>query len=117
VKLTDLHPCDNCGGRVDPIFFVVRVSQALVMPGARGEAESMFGDGQAPTSSLWRNSEDAVLVFGSGRAANNTSNMYTEALVCADCFHSGRATLPRLVERLGRADELAIDQADGGAPR
>lgn len=98
MKLDDLKPCASCGGPVAPIFFLVRITQALVMPGARS----------ATASDEIRNSDDAVIVFGEKRP-----HLYTEVFMCAPCYHGGSSNLARIVERLGRLDEHAIEQADG----
>lgn len=121
MKVSELRPCDNCAGVIAPTFYTIRISQAFITPAARNAANALLGTSQILGGSgtaqrialaMAGDPDDAVLVFGEQRPA-----LYTDLLICADCFHMNRVSLPMIVERMGRADELESDSQADGAKR
>lgn len=95
-KVTDLRPCDNCGGPIHPNFMVVRVSQAVIDANAvnqvLGTAQLMGGS--IGFGELFAGEPQAVKVFGDVVPA-----LWTELVICQDCFYGNTLELPILVEK------------------
>ncbi len=119
MKLSELRPCDKCGGKIAPMFYVLRISQALFTPAA-GQTLHMarylnsleIGELFAPES------DDAVMVVGDQEKA-----LMTELLICQPCFLGGPVDLAilcenrinqREAERKKRAAETMGEEAQHG---
>lgn len=111
MKLTDLRPCDQCGGPVGQHFYVLDVSQAMVSPRAANEVlgtAMILGGIQNPgalaiAEVMAPRADEAVMVFGEKDLALNT-----RLLVCQDCVF-GSIELAMLLE-------AASQRAKEGAP-
>lgn len=97
MKLSEIRPCDNCGGKIAPLFYVLRISQAMFMPstnevlgltqcfrGALALAEAM-----APEP-------EVVMVLGDEDKA-----LQTELFICQECLTMKALDLAALMERRG----------------
>ena len=98
MKVSELRPCDNCGGKIAPVFTVVRFSQALINAEAVNQfigIHRFFGGraGPALVANFAPASDDAALIFGDKDKA-----LETELLICQDCF-TGEINLAMLMER------------------
>lgn len=98
MKVSELRPCDNCGGPIAPAFTVVRFSQALINADAVNEFMGMhrfFGGRAHPAlvENFAPASRDAALIFG-----DKDKLLETELLICQDCF-TGEINLAMLMER------------------
>jgi hypothetical protein len=99
MKVSDLRPCDKCGGKIAPLFYRVRFTQALINPDAVNQFVGMhrFFGGKA-SAALVENfapaSTDAVLFFG-----DKDRSLEVELLICNDCFLNGGIDLAMLSEK------------------
>lgn len=94
MKLSELKPCAVCRGVITPIWYVLRISQAMLKPqaanGVLGLAQ-MYGGIAAPgalrIAEAMAPEPDCVMIFG-----DKEPSMMTELNVCQPCF------LGRLIE-------------------
>jgi hypothetical protein len=101
VKLSELRPCDKCGKKIAPIFYVIRVTQALFTQAANRTlgmiqymgGNVMLGEEFAPEA------EDAVLVMG-----DKQKELMVELFICQPCFLDGALDLASLWEK--RNDQI-----------
>lgn len=102
MRLSELRPCDKCGGLIAPLFTVVRVSQAMINErAARGVLglTTMF-NGALGLAEAMAPEPEAVMVFG-----DKDGRLMTEILLCQECALMSPVSLGSLVERRGQ-DEL-----------
>lgn len=90
MKLSDLHPCDRCGGVLGLTFHVVRTSLVVVDPKKAQEhlaLAQMFrgslrlADAMGPHGG----DDDAVKVLAEQKGAGG----WDQALLCVDCHALG----------------------------
>lgn len=102
MKLSDLRPCDNCGGKIAPAFYVVRISQAFIMPAARQTLGLMeMFHGNLGLAEVFTPDPDAVKVVG-----DEEKSLMTELLLCQNCRLMGKVDLVVLGER--RNEQIAV---------
>lgn len=95
MKLSDLRPCDGCGGSVAPVFYVLRVSTAVVSPDAAHQVlglRQMFG-GSLALAEVFAPAEPVVQVDGE-----------TEIRLCVQCY-CGERCIGALVEQRNNASK------------
>lgn len=83
MKLSEIRPCDNCGGKIVPMFYVVRFSVAMFAPRATNEMlglTQMFG-GSLQLAEVMGADPEAVKIAGDEEPA-----LWTDLLICQDCF-------------------------------
>ncbi len=83
MKLSELKPCDHCGGPLPPSWWIVRVSQAMLDREATQETlglMQMLGGSLAIAEAMGARSEEAVLVMG-----DKVTGLWTEIFLCQDC--------------------------------
>jgi len=88
--------CDNCGGLVKQIFYVVRTSLAVVSPNAFNQVAGltqMFG-GRLGLAEVMAPDADVVKIAG-----DEDKRLMTELLICQDCYMTKSLDLPILVEK------------------
>lgn len=111
MKVSELRPCDNCGGKIAPAFYVVRFSQALINAEAVNQfmgIHQFFGGraGAALVENFAPAAGDAALIFGDKDKA-----LETELFICEGCF-TNSLNLAMLMERQTVKDlEETADQA------
>lgn len=96
MKLSDLTPCACCHQPLAPHFYIVRVSQAMVMPQATREVMGtamILGGLENPgalriAEVMAPNAENAVMVFG-----DEDSALMTELIICQQCVLTGNTDL------------------------
>lgn len=82
MKASELRPCDNCGGKLQVVFFVMRVSQAVVNVGAVNEhlgLQQMLG-GSPKLAEVFSSQPDIALVLG-----DKEPNLMHEFILCNGC--------------------------------
>ncbi len=84
MKLSQLKPCASCGGKIAPVFYVVRVSLAIVTPAANTTLglNQMFR-GNLALAEVFTSEPHPVKVAG-----DEDPNLMTELLLCQDCYMS-----------------------------
>lgn len=105
MKVSELRPCDKCGGKIYPAFHVVRTSLALIKPQAVNQFMGMhqFFGGRAPAALVENfspESADAVIVAG-----DDDPVLMNEFFICSDCFLGGSLDLARLMEKRNDAEK------------
>lgn len=113
MKLTELRPCDGCGGGLlkgaDGIrhatFYVVRSSQAMVNPRAAREVAGLntyFGGHMGLAELFAPEADNAVQILGDVDRA-----LWTELFLCFNCycFRPLAAAVESRSEALAAADE------------
>lgn len=99
MKVSELRPCDNCGGPIAPAFYRVKVTQALINADAVNEFLGMhlFFGGRA-SAALVENfapkSNDAALIFG-----DKDPQLETTLLLCQGCAIGASIDLGLLLSR------------------
>lgn len=82
MKLSQLRPCDQCGGQIAPMFYVVRVSMAVITQGANqtlGLAQ-YFGGNLALAETLSPEPSPVMLM------GEEDQELWTELLICQNCY-------------------------------
>jgi|ERR1051325_4054951 hypothetical protein len=117
IKVSELRPCDACGGPIAPMFYVLRISLALINPEAVNEFVGMhrFFQGRA-SAALVENfaprSVDAVTVAG-----DQAPELMTELWLCQDCYLMKPIDLAQLSEQRAhrQPQEAHMEETQEGA--
>jgi hypothetical protein len=104
MKLSELRPCTVCGGNIVPLFYVVRITAAMVLPQAAHhviELTEIMG-GMANSAALHVaealvSDPECVKILG-----DEERQLWTELSICQECFTTKDFSLPTL---MGRATE------------
>jgi len=86
MKISQLRPCDACGNKISPTFYVVRFSLAVVNYRAINEnlgLMQMFG-GSVSLAEAMTSQPEVVTVTG-----DEDPYLQTEVFICTDCFLRG----------------------------
>jgi hypothetical protein len=96
MKLSECRPCDKCGGKISPTFYVIRFTQALFTPNAgRTLAMTQYLGNNLELGELFApESDDAILVLG-----DQNKHLMEELLICQPCFLDGPLDLASLSEK------------------
>lgn len=88
MKISDLKPCAVCKGKIVPIWYVIRISQAILNPGAARSTLGLvqhFGGiekaGALAIAEAMSPEPDCVMIFG-----DKDAGLMTEIFVCQKCF-------------------------------
>ena len=99
MKLSELRPCDKCGGIVAPQFYIVRTSLAIINPQSANATlglTQMFG-GHLALAEAMSPDADAVKIAG-----EFNKELWTELRLCTACYMSD-LNIAEIAER--QADE------------
>lgn len=94
MKLSEIRPCDNCGGAIAPNFYVVDVSLAMLKPQATNQVlglVQMFGGSLALAEAMSPDAE-AALVMG-----DEDRTLRTRLVLCTECLAGRPANIGQLV--------------------
>lgn len=117
-KLTDLRACDNCTGPVGHIFYVVRVSHAVVNQRAVQEMAGMhqFFGGRAGLGLIENFAPAMANGFTVAMDEPEFKELMSEAFVCNVCYMEKPLDMALLFERIHerkrRESERAATAAD-----
>ena len=95
MKLSELRPCDNCGGIIAPQFYVVRTSLAIIDAQAANATlglTQMF-NGALGLAEAMSPMPDAVKIAG-----EFDKSLWVEDFLCRDCFMTKGINLAQLGE-------------------
>ena len=112
MKLSQLRPCASCKGKLAPVWYVIRVSQAMLKPCATNQVlglAQMFG-GSLSLAETMAPESDCVLVMG-----DQEPSLMTEIHVCQECFLMGKIELPVMMEN-ARVDTSESEMKKGVNP-
>lgn len=85
MKLSDLRPCDNCGGPIGQMFYVMRYSIALINPDAGNQVlglAQMFRGSLALAEAMAPRPDCVKVAMDDPEFKELT----TELFICNDCF-------------------------------
>ena len=107
MKLSEMRPCAKCHGKVAPIWYVLRVSQAMINPRAGNQVLGMMQmlGGNLALAETIAPEPDCVLVMGDKEPA-----LMTELNLCQGCFMEGGIDLALLMEASGERDESCAEK-------
>lgn len=101
MKLSEVRPCDNCGGKIAPQFYLVRGTLALFSPQAANATlglATMFG-GALGLAEVMSPDAEAVKLAG-----DFDKRLWNEFLLCQMCY-MGEVNLAMLGEKRVEARE------------
>ena len=109
MKLSELKPCAQCGGKITPIWYVIRVSQAMIKPGAGNQVLGLMQilGGSLALAETMAPEADCVLVMG-----DQEPSLMTELHICQECFLMGSPNLAVLMDSANRSEET--EEASNG---
>jgi hypothetical protein len=87
MKLSELRPCDNCGGQVQPFFYVLRYSIALFKPTATRQTlglMQMFNGALALAEAMSPEPEVVTVAMDDPES----KALMVELRLCQECFMS-----------------------------
>jgi hypothetical protein len=99
MKMSELRPCDNCGGVIAPMFYVVRFSIALFKKQAVNEVMGMtqyFG-GALDLAEMFVGDDEVVRVAMDDQ---ETKMLRTELYICQECYLMKPLHLAVLAEKV-----------------
>lgn len=109
MKLSELRPCDNCGGPLAPpnVFYVVRMSLALILPGAVNTVLGMtqMFNGNLQLAEVMAPEADAAIIAG-----DEEPELMSEFILCQKCFTVGKVDLAVMQEK--QNDRNTKDESD-----
>lgn len=97
MKLTNLRPCDNCGGEISPHFYIVRTSLAFISQKATNQVlglNQMFGGDALGLAEVMAPDAEAVKIAG-----DEDSKLMNEIFLCQICYMDD-VNLALLVEKI-----------------
>jgi len=102
VKLSELKPCAQCGGKITPIWYVVRISQAMIKPQSGNQVLGLMQilGGSLALAETMAPEADCVLVMG-----DQEPSLLTELHICQDCILMGHQNLALLMESASQSEQ------------
>jgi len=102
MKLSEIRPCDNCGGAIVPIFYVVRTSIAVFNADATNEmlGLSRMFCGSLALAETMGSQPEAVKIGG-----EENKELWVEVFLCQDCYVGSNVNLALLAEKIGKKNE------------
>lgn len=82
MKLSDVRPCDECGGPIAPMFYVVRISSAMFNVNTTNAVlglRQLLG-GALELAEMMGPSNEVITVFG-----DKEPELMTELFICHSC--------------------------------
>jgi hypothetical protein len=104
MRLSDLHGCDNCGGQIAPIFYVVRMSPAVInmQEARRGIAQTeAFGFPLALIEGMGMSGEIGTIAMD--EREDSGKHIMTEIWLCQGC-HMKLINLAELSEKVSERE-------------
>ncbi len=99
MKISELRPCIVCGGNIVPLFYLVRISAAIVLPKAAHQiielTEIMGGmenRGALHVAESLAPDADCVKILG-----DEEPELLTQLCVCQECFTTKAPSLSSLM--------------------
>lgn len=100
MKLSELKPCGVCRGKIVPIWYVVRASQAMLKPSAANSTlgllqhfGGMHNPGALAVAEAMSPDPDCVMIFGDA-----DPHLMTEIFICQQCALMKDINLAMLME-------------------
>jgi hypothetical protein len=102
MKLSEIRPCDSCGGKIAPIFYQVRVSMAFFKERAVNATlglNQIFGGRALALAEAMSPDPECVVI-----ASDQEPSLETVLILCQNCYCSG-VNLAMLAESRSHAKE------------
>jgi len=81
MKLTEIRPCDSCGGKIAPQFYVLRLSLAMFKPSAVNSTMGIAQiTGSLAIAETLSPDPEVVTVMG-----DEDKRLWMELYLCPDC--------------------------------
>lgn len=96
MKLSQLHPCDNCGGKIGPQFYVIRASLAFIKPVSLQQhlGLTMMMGGSVALAEIFAPDDDVAVVAGDQEPV-----LMSEIILCQDCAMMKEHNIIMLMEK------------------
>jgi len=110
MKLSELRPCDNCGGKIAPIFYVLRISPAVInmrdahQGVALGEA---FGFPLELVEGMGMSGEIGTIAMDEKK--DSGKQIMTEIWICQEC-HMQPINIAEIVERVSERKHDKVEE-------
>ncbi len=109
MKLSEIRPCDNCGGKIVPVFQVIRFSPAVFDRQAVNETLGLAqffggGPGALTLAQVMGPQGDVVYVGMDDEDKELSAGVTTELFLCQDCYRKD-INLAELAKKRTRALE------------
>ena len=112
MKLSEIRPCDNCGGQIVPLFYVARVSLAMFMSQESNHVigmAQMFGGltrpGVLAVAEAMAPEADCIKILG-----DEEQGLMTEIILCQECHSMKDLNLAMLAEKVSNTRKEAHRQ-------
>ena len=111
MKLSEIRPCDNCGGKIAPAFYIVKTSLVMFNPQETNQVLGMtqyFG-GALGLAEAMAPEADVVKIAG-----DEQERLWDKIFICMDCFCKGfniAQIIEKVNERKAPADSEEIKDA------
>jgi len=95
MKLSDVRPCDNCGGPIAPIFYAISITHALFDQSKTNMVlglNNMFGGAALPLAEAMSGAEPVV------KLSEKDKEMETEIFLCSNCCIGQAVDLGKLMQ-------------------
>ena len=108
MKLSEIRPCDECGGQIAPIFYVVRSSIAMFDSKATNQTLGLmqyFGGGTAglALAEVMGGRSEVVKIGG-----YEDERLWTEIILCQECYMK-KVNLALLAEKISDRESDSED--------
>lgn len=106
MKLSELKPCAVCKGKIAPMWYVVRISQALLNVRAANQVLGMhqfFGRQSFALAELMSPEPDCVTIVG-----DKEPSLITEIHICQECFLMKPLNMALLMESAREKETIEI---------
>ncbi len=110
MKLSELRPCDNCGGQIAPMFYLVRISHAMIDAKVANEVlglTQMFQGHLHLAEVMGARPDDAVMILG-----EKDPDMWTELILCQNCSLLSNLNIGVLMEGRAEAENKQKETSD-----
>ncbi len=103
---TRVKPCENCGGKIGPDFYIVKLSQALVDPSAvnRYVGMTQYFQGHTALADVFATDKTLEHVM-----QGEDANQWPEMIICLRCFAGNPILAQLLFDRSGEDDQPSVD--------
>lgn len=104
MKLSELRPCDNCGGPVGTTFNILRHSIVAVNAEKANRVLGMaqFFQGHLGLAEVMGPEDNPVIIAGEFNPV-----LWTDLFICQDCYYQKHLSIPSMMEN--RVNKIAAD--------
>lgn len=107
MKLSEIRPCDSCGGKIAPVFYVIRMSPAVVNSSAVNQILGLnqyFGGNALDLAEAMSPEPEVVKI---AMDEKEHKQLTVELRICQDCYIK-----PISLAQLAEKRAAVIDERD-----